>query len=88
MVRDIAELPRLIGRRVRYRDDDYEITDLLPEEGLMILSSVDGVCDVQDDSFGRAHRLVPKRQNLKFCDSDGRPTSVWEELTFLDGPMK
>lgn len=86
MIEDNDALVRLIGRRVRYLGQEYEVTDLLPEEGLLILSSDDG-CDVQEDSYGRAHRLVPKRQNLKFRDAEGHPSSIWDELAFLDGPI-
>lgn len=86
MIDDLRLMSSLIGRSVCYLDEKYEITDLLFEEGLLILSA-DLACDVQEDSFGRARRLVPKRQNLKFRDAEGHPTSVWDELTFLDGPL-
>ena len=86
MIEDYDGLARLIGQRVRYMGEEHEVTDLLPEEGLLIISSDRG-CDVQEDSYGRAHRLVPKRQNLKFRDAEGNPSTVWDELTFLDGPL-
>ena len=86
MIEDYNALARLIGQRVRYLNEEYEVTDLLPEEGLLILSSDQG-SDVQEDSYGRAHRLVPKRQNLKFRDAEGNPSSIWNELAFLDGPI-
>jgi len=86
LVEDHDALARLIGQRVRYLNEEYEVTDLLPEEGLMILSADEG-SDVQEDSYGRPHRLVPKRQNLKFRDAEGCPSSIWDELAFLDGPL-
>ncbi len=86
LIEDHDALAGLIGKRVRYLDEEYEVTDLLPEEGLMILSADSG-SDVQEDSYGRPHRLVPKRQNLKFRDAEGSPSSIWEELAFLDGPL-
>jgi len=86
LIDDYDALARLIGQRVRYLGEEYEVTDLLPAEGLLILSSDDG-CDVQDDSYGRPHRLGPKRQNLKFRDAEGNPSSIWNELAFLDGPV-
>jgi len=79
-------LSGLIGKRVRYLGEEYEVADLLPEEGLMILAADNG-SDVQEDSYGRPHRLVPKRQNLKFRDAEGCPSSIWDELAFLDGPL-
>ncbi|OIO73997.1 MAG: hypothetical protein AUJ57_03290 [Zetaproteobacteria bacterium CG1_02_53_45] len=86
MIEDVEALSRLIGKRVRYLDEEYEVTDLLPEEGLLILSADVG-SDVQEDSYGRPSRLVPKRHNLKFRDAEGHPSSIWSELAFLDGPL-
>jgi len=86
MIDDNDALARLIGRRVRYVGEEYEVTDLLPAEGMLILSSDHG-CDVQDDSYGRPNRLVPKRQNLRFRDAEGHPSSIWDDLAFLDGPV-
>jgi len=86
MIDEPDTLIRLIGQRVRYMGEEYEVTDLLSEEGLMILSSEDGE-DVQEDSYGRPSRLVPKRQQLRFRDVHGQPTGVWEDLAFLDGPL-
>jgi len=86
LIDDHAEMLRLIGRPVRYLDETYEVTDLLLEEGLLILSA-ELACDVQEDSFGRARRLVPKRQNLKFRDAEGHPSSIWDDISFLDGPL-
>lgn len=86
MINDVETMSRLIGRRVRYQMADYEVTDILPDEGLIILSADEG-SDVQDDSYGRPHRLVPKRHNLHFRDAEGHPTSIWEDMAFLDGPL-
>jgi len=86
LIEDQDALARLIGQRVRYLNEEYEITDLLPEEGLLILSADEG-SDVQEDSYGRPNRLVPKRQNLRFRDAEGCPSSIWDELAFLDGPL-
>jgi len=86
MIGEPESLIRLIGQRVRYLDEEYEVTDLLIDEGLMILSSAD--CDqVQEDSYGRPSRLVPRSQQLRFRDAHGQPTSIWLELAFLDGPL-
>jgi len=86
LIQNHDALARLIGQRVRYLNEEYEVTDLLPEEGLLILSADEGT-DVQEDSYGRPNRLVPKRQNLKFRDAEGCPSSIWDELAFLDGPL-
>jgi len=86
LVEDAAALRKLIGRRVSYMGKSYEIIDLLIEEDLLILSGDDGE-DVQEDSYGRASRLVPHQHNLRFRDADGHATHVWKELAFLDGPL-
>jgi len=79
-------LHALVGRHVRYLGEDYVICDLLVDEDMLILASH---CDksVQDDSFGRATRMVPKQHRLQFRDTDGNPTSIWDEFIFLDGAL-
>jgi len=86
LVEDAAALRKLIGRRVNYMGKSYEIVDLLMDDDLLILSGDVGA-DVQEDSYGRAHRLVPHQHNLRFRDGDGQATHIWKELAFLDGPL-
>ncbi|MDQ6954192.1 MAG: hypothetical protein Q9M20_01965 [Mariprofundaceae bacterium] len=86
LVEDAQALRKLIGLRVQYMGRGYEITDLLIEDDLLILSSDDDV-DLQEDSYGRAHRLVPRQHNLRFRDADGKATHIWEDMAFLDGPL-
>lgn len=86
MIDSDVEMSCLIGHRVRYLSEEYEVTDLLHEEGLLIISA-DVASDLQEDSFGRARRLVPKRQSLRFRDAEGKPSAIWDDLTFLDGPL-
>ena len=86
LVADIQSLRKLLGRRVRYLNQTYEIVDILFEEDLLILVADEGV-DVQEDSYGRANRLVPHQHNLRFRDADGCATHIWEEFAFLDGPL-
>lgn len=83
LINDERHLRQLIGRRVRYLDREYEITDLLLDEDLIILSA-SVATDVQEDSYGRAHRRVPKTQNLRFRDAQGQPTNIWQDISFLD----
>jgi len=77
---------KLIGREVQYLGETYEITDVLFDEDMMILSADTGT-EMQEDSYGRAHRRVPKIQNLRFRDSNYQATNVWEDVSFLDGPL-
>ena len=87
LVEDADALRKLIGRRVSYMGQAYEIIDVLLDDDLLILSGDEGV-DVQEDSYGRAHRLVPHQHNVRFRDADGHASHVWEEMAFLDGPLK
>lgn len=87
LIEDESAMRLLIGRRVNYLEQTYEITDYVPDEDLIVLSA-DGEEDLQEDSYGRATRLVPKQQALRFRDAEGHPTNIWEELSFLDGPLQ
>jgi len=87
LIDDASAMCALIGRKVRYLGETYEITDVLFDEDMIILSADTGM-EMQEDSYGRAHRRVPKIQNLRFRDAGGRPTNIWEDVTFLDGPME
>jgi len=86
LIEDECAMRKLIGRRVNYLEQPYEITDYVPDEDLMILSA-DSEEDMQEDSYGRAHRMVPRQEILRFRDAEGHPTNIWEELSFLDGPL-
>jgi hypothetical protein len=86
LIEDECAMRGLIGRRVNYLHEPYEITDFVPDEDLIILSA-DQEESVQEDSYGRASRMVPKQQSLRFRDAEGNPTHIWEELAFLDGPL-
>ena len=79
-------LHALVGRHVRYLGEEYVICDLLLDQDMLVLASD---CDkaVQDDSFGRATRMVPKQHRLKFRDADGNPTAIWDEFASLDGAL-
>jgi len=78
------DLYALVGRKVRYLDALYYICDLLPDEDMLVLSSR---CEdtVQEDSYGRATRMVPRQHRLRFRDAEGKPTAVWDDIVFLDG---
>jgi len=86
LVADETAMRGLIGREVRYLDETYEITDVLFDEDTLILSA-DTSTEMQEDSYGRAHRVVPKVRNLRFRDAEGQPTTIWEDVSFLDGPL-
>lgn len=50
-------LTRLLGRTWRHQGQCWRIFDLLPEAGLLVLESADGLPAIQLDQFGRAsHR--------------------------------
>ncbi|MBF0282491.1 MAG: hypothetical protein HQM07_08015 [Zetaproteobacteria bacterium] len=76
-------LHQLIGQHVEYLHKHYEIVDLLLEENQIILSA-ESEEDLQEDCYGRAHRMVPCRLSLRFRDEHGQPTHIWDELLFID----
>lgn len=86
LVGDREAMNALVGRRVRYLGEEYEITDIVYVEDMMILSA-DSDTIMQEDSYGRAHRRVPKVQNLRFRDAHGQPTQAWQDVAFIDGPL-
>lgn len=86
LVQDREAMCALVGRRVRYLGQVYEISDIVFVEDMMILSA-DSATEMQEDSYGRAHRRVPRVQNLRFRDAHGHPTQAWEDVSFLDGPL-
>ena len=86
LVQNQEAMCALVGRPVRYLGEDYEITDIVFDEDMMILSAETDSA-MQEDSYGRAHRRVPKVLNLRFRDASGQPTQVWEDVSFLDGPL-
>lgn len=83
---NLDDLRALVGRKVRYLNNDYEITDILADEDMLILSSRSDE-DVQEDCYGRATRMVPKQLRLRFRDVEGKPTTIWEDFIFLDGAL-
>ncbi|MDQ6972464.1 MAG: hypothetical protein Q9M30_07435 [Mariprofundaceae bacterium] len=87
LVIDMAAMCALVGRRVRYLGEHYEITDIVFDEDMMILSADSGT-EMQEDSYGRAHRHVPRVQNLRFRDASGQPTQAWDDVSFTDGPLR
>ncbi len=85
-VNDEGLLRSLVGRHVRYIGRNHQVTDVLWDDGLLILSADDDM-EVQDDSYGRPHRMVPQQQSLQIRDAEGNPSQIWQDLVFLDGPM-
>jgi len=83
---DEKAMRALIGRQVRYLGKLYTVTDVLAEDDLLILSSHDGT-GVQEDCYGRPSRMVPNQKDLRFRDAEQKPTCVWDDLVFMDGPL-
>jgi len=72
----------LIGTTITYARKVYEIIDVLHEDQALVLSSQDHE-QVQDDSYGRAHRLVPQTELLHFCDEHGQPAHVCDDILLM-----
>ena len=76
------DLQDLIGKQVVYTGKAYEIIDVLHEDRSLVLSSRDDE-QVQEDSYGRAHRLVPNTEMVNFCDEDGLVSHVCQDIVFI-----
>ncbi|MDQ6975277.1 MAG: hypothetical protein Q9M22_01795 [Mariprofundaceae bacterium] len=72
----------LIGKQVLYTRKYYEIIDVLQDDHALVLSSEDHE-QVQDDSYGRAHRLVPETALIHFCDEHGVLAHVCHDITLI-----
>ena len=70
------------GRYVHYQRQRYLIADVLWEEGWMILHAT-GRDEVQNDSFGRPSRVVPGELRIRLRNSDGTPTTIWQDMELL-----
>jgi len=73
----------LCGQHVRYQQQRYLIADVLWEEGLMILHAMDRN-EVQNDSFGRPHRVVASEVRIHLRNSDGTPSTRWQDLELVE----
>jgi len=73
---------QLCGQRVRYHQLHYIITDILWEDGLMILHATDHN-EVQNDSFGRPSRVVASELRIQLRNSDGDPSTTWQEMELV-----
>ncbi len=69
----------LIGKRAVYAGADYEVVDMLQEEGTLVLGSRQQE-SVQEDRYGRAHRLVPRTEMIRLRDEHGQPSHICEEI--------
>ncbi len=69
----------LIGRSVMHAGALYEVIDFLQEEGQLVLGSRHQE-SVQEDRYGRAHRLVPRTEMIRLCDEHGQHAHVCEEI--------
>lgn len=56
--------PALIGRRVRYQGQTYEIIEILIEEPALLVLQNEGHTTIQPDQHGEAHRRVPETVTL------------------------
>ncbi|RME87046.1 MAG: hypothetical protein D6771_00985 [Zetaproteobacteria bacterium] len=78
---DPRAMHRLVGARVRYQGERWRIGDVLPEEGMLVLVAEDD--EVQDDAYGRPHRLTPRTIKLHVRTPAGAPTEHWRELELI-----
>lgn len=82
-------LTGLLGRTWRHQGQCWRIIDLLPEAGLLVLESADGLPAIQLDQFGRAsHRANELRQIPLFDPGGGLSIDLQALLEDLDLPAE
>lgn len=55
-----SELRALIGRRVRYKGELYEVFEILEHDPLALVLQNEAHLHIQPDQHGEAHRRVPE----------------------------
>ena len=81
VISDETRMVGMVGRHVRYMDEIFQIADVVFGEDLIVLQAIEDE-DVQSDNFGRPHRLVPRTTKLRFRDTEGEPSHIWDEIVF------
>ncbi len=74
-------LGALVGRRVQYEGRWYRVRDVLADEGVLLLEAEDADA-VQEDSYGRAHRLIARTLEVRVRTPEGGPSEAWRRLAF------
>ena len=64
-------LTGLLGRTWRHQGQCWRIIDLLPEAGLLVLESADGLPAIQLDQFGRASYRANELCQIPLFDPGG-----------------
>jgi len=65
------QLTGLLGRTWRRQGHYWRIIDLLPEAGLLVLESADGLPAIQLDQFGRASHRANELRQIPLFDARG-----------------
>lgn len=82
LLQDKVAMQTIIGQHVVYLGKPYEIIDFLQDEDTLVLNS-EHDSEVQEDGYGRPHRLVPQAIMLKLTDEEGNLSHICKEIRLL-----
>ncbi len=61
---DISQLRQLIGVRVRYLEEIWQVIEILEDGPALVLESLQERKVVQQNQYGEGHRRVPQRLSV------------------------
>ena len=67
---DITKLRQLIGVRVRYLEDIWQVIEILEDGPTLVLESLQQRKVVQQNQYGEGHRRVPHRLSIPIYGDD------------------
>lgn len=72
----LADLREMIGTRVRFESQCWEIIEVLEEGPAIILQDCNQHTVIQADQHGEAHRHVPSTRTVPIFAGDGQSLSA------------
>ncbi len=67
---DITKLRQLIGVRVRYLEDIWQVIEILEDGPTLVLESLQQRKTVQQNQYGEGYRRVPQRLSIPVYGGD------------------
>lgn len=67
----LPQLRQMIGLQVRYRNDLWQVIELLEDGPTLVLEGLAGRKVVQGDQYGEGYRRAPRRLTVPLLDRAG-----------------
>ena len=66
-------LRRLVGRRFTLADGEWQVVDVLPQDGALVIQCLEGAeSRIQADAYGNPTRRCPDPRLIRVFDETGR----------------